>query len=587
MSTLQESHGKWTLLVDGKPYFVKGVTFGIAYTQKNIDLYMDQLVHLGCNTVRTWGVGADTQMLMDSAQRHGIKVMLGLWLRHGKAGMEGDDAFDWVNDTAGREAQWTDTLEAVRKYKDDPALLMWGVGNEVILNIGTEKAKIAYAKFLEKLCLAIKKIDPNHLIASASAWTVDAAYWAKYDPAIDVYGLNVYGAGAAVVDKAVEKLGVDKPYLLTEFGAQGEWEVPKDSNGLPIEPSDQEKYSTIATGWTKWVENKPTCLGGFVFNFGNGWDHGAVWLSLMMKDYKRPMYWATLKAFTGKSPAVKPVMITQYEIQKNSAKPGDWVPISVATSGPSSGLQVSMYFNDRTGVREHRDAIFPLKIKGNLSSGIDFQVPKILGVLKIYVFISDEQKNLAIAQKSFVVTDGSGKVLTAAKKSGVLPLVVYDDDPRITGVEEPFVASGMMGNYDSLTLDLGSTDHPEDGQTCLKVSYNAYVGWVGCAWQTPANNWGTMPGGYNLTGAKTLSFWARGTTGEEKVSFGYGMIDSNAKYYDSSKKGTGDFYLTRHWKKYTIDLSGQNMSNIITGFYFFTSSNGVPVTFYLDDIEYN
>ena len=111
---------------------------------------------MGANTIRTWGCGSNTLSLLDSAQKNGLKVMLGLWLRHGRPGAEGDDDFNYVTNKKGKKKQYDDIMEWVKMYKEHPALLLWGVGNEVILNIETEEEKVAYAKFLEKVSKEIK-----------------------------------------------------------------------------------------------------------------------------------------------------------------------------------------------------------------------------------------------------------------------------------------------------------------------------------------------------------------------------------------------------------------------------------------------
>jgi hypothetical protein len=53
---------------------------------------------------------------------------------------------------------------------------------------------------------------------------------------------------------------------------------------------------------------------------------------------------------------------------------------------------------------------------------------------------------------------------------------------------------------------------------------NAADQWGGVVWQHPANDWGDANGGFNLTGAKKLTFWARGEKGGEKVSFEFGLL---------------------------------------------------------------
>ena len=499
--------------------------------------------------------------------------------------MEDDDSFDWIGDKEGIDVQWKATLVAVKKYKDHPALLMWGVANEVILNMETEPEKIAYSKFLEKLCAEIKKTDPNHLISSASAWVISAKYWAKYVPSIDVYGCNVYGGGASIIDREVRKLAPNKPYMITEFGAQGEWEVPKDGNGLPIEPSDTVKFETIANGWRDWIKPKNNCLGGFVFNYGNDWNHLSVWLSLKMKEFYRPMYWATKRAFTEDYSITNPIEILEYELQADKLKNG-WVPVSIKTSKASKDLEIEMYYNHRKGSRKYRDALFPLEIKGNLKKGVFFRPAKIADPVKVYVFLSDKENNLGIAQKSFVMEQGGGIGKELKEKSGVLPLVVYSDYPRIG--EDPYYNSGWMGDIELLEMDLENKEEVKNGLTSLKVTFSAFKasqGWVGCAWQHPLNNWGDEDGGYDLSGATKLTFWAKGKYGGEVVTFSYGILRGNdKKYRDSSTVELKDVKLKKKWKKYTINLKNKDLRKIITGFAFFTGAKIKPVTFYLDDI---
>src|SRR6266511_521872 len=69
----------WRLLRDGKPYFIKGAGGGASKAL---------LAHLGGNSFRTWGVGDETMRQLDEAQKLGLTVTLGIWLRHESDGFE-------------------------------------------------------------------------------------------------------------------------------------------------------------------------------------------------------------------------------------------------------------------------------------------------------------------------------------------------------------------------------------------------------------------------------------------------------------------------------------------------------------------
>ncbi len=163
-----------------------------------------------------------------------------------------------------------------------------------------------------------------------------------------------------------------------------------------------------------------------------------------------------------------------------------------------------------------------------------------------------------------------------------LPVVVYGKGATAL----PYIASGYMGNTEAIKIDFNCKDQPHEGAACMEVDYTASDNWGGVVWQSPANDWGDKPGGLDLTGAKKLSFWARGSTGGEKVNFSFGLLGKSKKYPDSAK-GNTSVTLTTDWKQYSIDLAGDDLSCIKTGFCWIVNGAGHPTKFYLDDIEYD
>ncbi len=585
---IEKEAGGYRLSVDGKPFELKGVTFGMPIKEDSIDASFKELKNMGVNAIRNWGCGNDTQLLLDTAAKYDVKVLLGIWMRHGRSGAEGDDNFNYVNDDKGKENQFNDAIKWVNKFKDHKALLGWGIGNEVILNIGSEEEKVAYAKFLEKVCSEVKKIDPNHPIFSAGAWTIEWKYWKQYTPSLDVYGVNTYGWGATALPDELKKNGIDKPYVLTEFGPRGEWDAPKDSNGLKIEPSEKEKVDTIIQGVPKMVKANKECLGAFIFNFGKGTDHGGVWLNFKIGDAYRPYYWAIREVYTGqKAPNACPE-IAEFSIPNSVVKPEDWVPVVLKVSDKedkAGDLKISFNYNHReNGSRNERDAIKPLNSRKNDDGSYSIQAPKNDGLYKIYAYCQDSYPNLSIAYTSLFVTKQGSNAGEPGQKAQ-LPLFVFDNTTPQTKL--PYVPSGLMGNFKALKHNMECTENPHSAPNCIEVAYSANGEWIGLAWQSPANDWGgEKPGGYDLTGAKSFKFWARGKEGGEKVKFGFGMIGREKKYFDTAKKETGDLVLEKEWKEYSIPIDGCDLRRIKTGFTMFFGGQGKPITFYLDDIRY-
>lgn len=175
-----------------------------------------------------------------------------------------------------------------------------------------------------------------------------------------------------------------------------------------------------------------------------------------------------------------------------------------------------------------------------------------------------------------------------AKKGAFQAFSVYTDQGAKTNHYAP---SGWMGDYGDLKINPGWADNPHSGKTSLKVTYSAKMsqnaGWTGIFWQDPSNNWGDKKGGFNLTGASKLTFWARGDKGGEKITeFKFGGI--TGEYPDSDSQAIGPVELSTQWQKFSVDLADKDLSSIIGGFCFSASKDDNPsgFTIYLDDIQY-
>ncbi len=163
---------------------------------------------------------------------------------------------------------------------------------------------------------------------------------------------------------------------------------------------------------------------------------------------------------------------------------------------------------------------------------------------------------------------------------------VYSDEEF---QDNHFVPSGFMGDTTDLKTSTAFGEKAYSGKTCLKVTYLARgeKGWAGIYWQEPQGNWGNMPGGYDLTGAKRLTFWARGEIGGEKLAeCKVGGI--TGPYGDSDVAWIGPVTLRRNWRRYAIDLRGKDLNHIIGGFSFSVNRYDNPggCTFYLDEIRF-
>ncbi len=580
-TTVKKEGNAWHLYVNNQLFPVKGVTFGEEVTKETIGAYLKDLKFLGVNTIRTWGTNDNTKILLDSCQAYGIKVMVGIWMRHGRPGMEGDDNFNYLKDTKGMEDMYKGALETVNRYKNHPAVLYFGVGNEVFLNIATDEEKKAYAIFLEKICSDIKKADPDHPVVSVEAWTFGLQWWKEYTPSVDIYGINVYGGGANQLPDEFQKQGINKPYVITEYGVNGEWEAKEDKNGVRTEPGDEQKYSVIAKGYHDWIKSKPSCLGVYVFHYGHSDNFGTVWLLFYFNDYRRPAYWATREAFTGKKPVNNIPSITKFALPDTSLPSGSWVPVTLAvTDLENNPLEISFHYNQRTGSRVRKDQINPLEFRGNLKDGFELKLPDETGPIKVYAFAKDNNKNLGIAQSSFTINNGRTPFTFTPGARATIPFSVYKD-----GKNQAYFPSAYMGDFKYLTVDMEHKERVHSGMSSIKITYDNTGGWFGIALVDPPDDWGDKPGGYNLTGAKKFTFWAKASSDKAAGTFGYGLIDKGKPYYDTDKKSI-KITLTTEWKKYEIDMTGADLRCIRSGFVLYSGGTGEAFSIWLDDIQF-
>ncbi|MFN3551201.1 MAG: OmpA family protein, partial [Endomicrobiia bacterium] len=163
---------------------------------------------------------------------------------------------------------------------------------------------------------------------------------------------------------------------------------------------------------------------------------------------------------------------------------------------------------------------------------------------------------------------------------------VFSPSPKEKNFYSP---TGYMGDVSDINLSASNEVLTVDNYPSLKLRYKpkGIQKWIGVYFQNPPTNWGQYKGGYDLTGAEKLVFYAKGENGGEIItSVGVGGI--KGKYPDSDIYQTGPVKLTREWKKYTIDLYGLDLSYISGGFFFIieTKDNPLGCTIYFGDIYY-
>jgi hypothetical protein len=561
----------WELRRGGQPYFVKGGGGSV---------HLDRLAQMGGNSIRTWGDGPDIPALLDKAHAQGLTVCLGIWLGHERHG------FDYTNkDQVSR--QFEEAKRIIRKYRSHPAVLMWGIGNEMEGFDQGDNPNIW--KAVNDIAKMAQEEDPNRptitVIAEVGGKKVPSIH--NLAPEIDIVGINTYGGAGNVIDRYKAAGGV-KPVILTEFGPIGTWEAPKTPWGVAIEPTSTEKGRQYRTHYEKAVDAHPgLTLGSYAFIWGWKQEVTATWFGMLLKDGSTLAAAEEMSAkWKGRKPSNLVPVIESIELGGPAVvAPNGEVTVTVKASDPDKDslnfewvLKTEATVLGQGGDAEPEQKIMPeALVKGNGPKGV-FRAPAEEAGYRIFLTIRDGKGGAATANIPIMVEDP--KKAPRGKKTS-LPFHFI----REGLTQMPWAPSGKMNQPENLVAEITTRIARTPGGTSMAMAFNSNAGWGGVAFQDPPNDWGTAEGGYDLTGAKRVSFWARGEKGGEKVKFEFGILRRGAAYFDTA---TGEMQatLSADWKEYSLDLAGKDLRRIKTGFVWTAASEGAPIRFYVADARY-
>ncbi|MBB6610676.1 hypothetical protein H7F15_06480 [Pontibacter sp. Tf4] len=259
------SPGNYRLYRHGKPYFIKGAA---GYS------YFDRIKAYGGNSVRVWHTD-DADKILDEAHKHGLTVTLGLWLGRER---EGFNYYD--KELVARQKE--EVRNVVLKYKDHPALLMWGIGNELY----AESANVKVWDAVNEIAEMIHELDPDHPTTTTvmNVPLKDVNLIAKRCPALDVLSINSFGAMHNLREELANSAWKG-PYIISEFGARGYWESFFTEWMAPIEQTSSEKATFSRERYERTVlADSGNCLGSYVFMWGNKQETTPTWFSLITAD---------------------------------------------------------------------------------------------------------------------------------------------------------------------------------------------------------------------------------------------------------------------------------------------------------------
>jgi hypothetical protein len=234
--TLEGVGYQYTMRVNGRPTVIRGMGYNPWYAslppdERRLRYRRDfsAMREIGVNTLEGWFQNQFDEVTLDEAERHGLKVIMPFEL---------NQDYDY-SDPAIKAMFRQQVTEWVQRYRDHPAVLMWGPGNEVMHRLifptavqgqrdpAREQRADDFAAFYVELIDMIRALDSGHPVVYRDA---EDLYFARLRTALlrdglrrpwFIYGTNVYTQRLADVIERWPSQGLDAPLLVSEFSPGG------------------------------------------------------------------------------------------------------------------------------------------------------------------------------------------------------------------------------------------------------------------------------------------------------------------------------------------------------------------------------
>lgn len=395
-TTIVEDPRGYQLFRDGEPYYIRGAGA--------VDR-LDALAAAGGNSVRTWG-SEQTAAVIDAAGALGLTVTAGLWIEHERHG------FDYADDAAVA-AQIRDHCAAVDRFKDHPALLMWAVGNEVSIEASQDRVW----EVIEAVARYIKEVDPRHPVLTVlpHVSAAEVAAIRSHCPSIDLLGFNCY-KGIDVIGADARRFGWDGPFIISEWGPDGNWEVAKTEWGAEIEPTSTDKATLRRQRYARILED-PHCLGSYAFYWGQKQETTPTWFNLFLESgspvegVEAMEYLWTGRSVEPPAPRITPLKLNGVVAEASLVVPPQGSVEAEFTLWHAAADAVSVRWEllpesaDKRvgGDREARPDTSELKVDREHPDRIVFAAPSTPGAYRLFVYVENAAGRAATANFPFLV----------------------------------------------------------------------------------------------------------------------------------------------------------------------------------------
>jgi len=316
---VQYENGHWQLMVNNKPYEIKGITYAPtklgqspdegtlgnwmeedfnqnskadgpfdAFVDKNRNNLQDEnepsagdfrlMKEMRVNTLRLYHhpQKVNKELLRQLFKNFGIRVIMGDFL--GKyaigSGAKWNPGTDY-NNPEHKKNMMQSVTDMVLEFKDEPYILFWLLGNENVYGYAcnADKQPQAFFEFVNEAAKQIKALDPEHPVAICSGDTLFLDKFAQFSPEVDIFGSNAYrgDSGFSFLWRQVRE-EADRPAFITEFGCPAHAEGKSQELAEELQAEyHRGSWEDIANNMAFAEEGSGNAIGGVVFEWLDEW----------------------------------------------------------------------------------------------------------------------------------------------------------------------------------------------------------------------------------------------------------------------------------------------------------------------------
>lgn len=398
----------YILYRNGKSFLIKGAAgFG------NIR----QLKEAGGNTLRIWDT-AHIDSILKLANQNGIAVIVGLPIPNN------DNMNAFYNNDVKVKAQLDGYRKFIDRYKDNPAVLLWCLGNEV--DFPFKPKYNAFYRAYNALVDMIHQEDPNHPVTTTMInFRPRYVFNISYRTNIDVISFNIFGE---IKNFETNRQKVSwwwkGPFIISEWGIDGPWQGHEQTAWAAyVEPTSTKKAEQYIDVYQKYMPVKDSgFFGSLVFLWGQKQETTPTWFSLFDEaSNKSETVNALQYLWTGKwpaqhAPAVNYMLLNEKGARDNIILKADTTAqakVFLTNTAQHSNLRFEWVILPEDWFKKGQfiNNTTPMKPVKGLFTSVEndvaiFKTPEKEGPYRIFVKIKDDNGYFATANTPFYVAAG-------------------------------------------------------------------------------------------------------------------------------------------------------------------------------------